>query len=130
MYQVAAIRSVLEVALLSARTSVVEAAQVVEFAPDGVVVQVPTGVEIHTATGTTPVALPAGAALVDYAGGRILYTIGTEVHARSVVTGADTLLLKGTPAAAVVPTYDTHGLGWAKDATVNFACAVCLRYSP
>lgn len=134
---VAALRTTGDVVLLRANGSLADilpfpagAVKAISLAPGGVVVQVPTGVEIHTTTGTTPIALPTGAALVDYAGGRILYTIGTEVHARSVATGADTLLLKGTPAAAVVPTYDTHGLGWAKGASVNFACAVCLRYSP
>ena len=106
------------------------AVKAMALAPAGLVVQLPTAVEIHKGAATTVVKLPAGAVMKDYAAGRILYTKSRAVHAYTVAGGKDTLLLKGSRNAAVLATYDTHGLGWARGSTVSFACAGCVRYAP
>ena len=75
----------------------------IALAPAGLVVQLPGGVEIRKGSRTTPVAMPTGAAMTDYAEGRILYTARNgDVHARKVAGGHDTLLLKGGSGARAV----------------------------
>ncbi len=101
----------------------------IALAPAGLVAQLPGSIEIRKGGGTKVVTLPAGAAMSDYAEGRILYTRNGDVHAFRVVGGVDKLLLAGGAGArAVVATYDSHGLAWARGRTVSFACAVCVTY--
>ena len=38
--------------------------------------------------------------MIDFAEGRILYTLGSEVHSFKVANASDTLLLKGAPGTA------------------------------
>lgn len=133
---VAALLETGEVVLLGGDGSVVQtipfppgAVKAMSLAPAGLVAQVPGAVQIRNGAKTTTVNLPAGAVLRDYAEGRILYTKSGEAHAFRISDSHDTLLLKGGGATpAVLPTYDTHGLGWGRGTTVNFACAVCVRY--
>lgn len=101
----------------------------IALAPAGLVAQILGAVQIRGGARTTVVDLPAGAAMTDYAEGRILYTKDGDVHAYRVTGGQDTLLLEGGGSGpAVFATYDTHGLGWARGKTVNFACAGCVAY--
>ena len=52
------------------------------------------------------------------------------MHSLKVSNGKDTLLLKApTGGPPVVATLDTHGLGWARGTSVNFACAGCVGYT-
>ncbi len=103
----------------------------ISLAPRGLIVQTGGSVEIRKPTGApVTVSLPAGGRMTDYAEGRILYTLGAEVHARAVGSGADTVLLRGVAAAPPPATLDTHGLGWGRLRTVNFACGGCIRYAP
>ena len=132
---VAALRKTGDVALLRINGSVMQvfdfppgAVRAMALAPIGLVVQLPDSVQIRKGAGVTVVKLPARAVMTDFAEGRILYTRDGEVHAYSVRGGSDTLLLKGSGAAAVRATYDTHGLGWARGVRVSFACALCFRY--
>ena len=67
--------------------------------------------------------------MTDFAEGHILYTRNGAVHAYGIADGQDTLLL-AAGAAPLSATYDTHGLGWSRGATVNFACAGCIAYGP
>jgi hypothetical protein len=97
------------------------------LAPVGLVVQVAGSVEIHNGAGTKVIKLPVGAGMTDYASGRILYATSSSVHAYKISGGQDTLLFKGAGKAAVLATYDTHGLGWARGTTVSFACAGCVK---
>jgi len=76
------------------------------------------------------VSLPSGATMIDYAEGRILYSLGSEIHSFKVANGSDTLLLKGTSGKPIFATEDTHGLGWAEGPRVNFACSGCVKYVP
>ncbi len=100
------------------------------LAPGGLVVQLPASVEIHAATGLKTVNLPAGASMLDFVEGRILYGLGNEIHSFKVSSGSDTLLLKGTAGRAVFATQDTHGLGWAEGSRLMFACGSCVGYIP
>ncbi len=134
---VAALRETGEVVMLRSDGSVAwtvayppGAVTSIALAPAGLVAQTAGSVQIRTPTRSSAVALPAGAAMVDYAAGRILYTLNGNVHARRASNGADTLLLRGSGTAhPVVATNDTHGLAWGRGRSVNFACAACLRFS-
>jgi hypothetical protein len=68
--------------------------------------------------------------MLDYAEGRILYSLGSEIHSVKVASASDTLVLKGAPGMPIFATQDTHGLGWAQGAKVHFACGGCVRYAP
>ena len=106
------------------------AVKALALAPGGLVVQLPGAVQVQTPSGAKVVNLPAGATMIDYAEGRILYTVGSEVHSTRVASGSDTLLLRGAPGKPIFATQDTHGLGWAQGTKVSFACGGCIRYSP
>ena len=106
------------------------AVKAIALAPVGLIVQLLGGVQIRHGSASATVNLPSGAVMSDYAEGRILYTRRNEVHALRIVGGKDTLLLKAAPGRPVFPTLDTHGLGWARGFTVNFACGGCVTYAP
>ena len=58
----------------------------------GPLVQVGATVNIGPFAGGTKVTLPAGALMLDYRQGSIVYRKGTQVRVRRVATGKDTLL--------------------------------------
>jgi len=58
----------------------------------GPLVQVGSTVNVGPFAGGTKVALPAGALMLDYRQGAIVYRKGTQVRARAIATGRDTLL--------------------------------------
>jgi hypothetical protein len=60
--------------------------------------------------------------MIDFAEGRVLYRLGSQIRSLALTSRTDTLLLQGAAAA----TLDTHGLGWAHGNSVSFACASCL----
>jgi hypothetical protein len=74
--------------------------------------------------GETGVTLPGGATMVDVAAGRILYQRAGDLGAVTISTGADVLLVDGTPAQPVAGQLDTAGLVWAR------AKAVSWRFGP
>jgi len=135
---VAALRETGQVVMLGADGSLVwtvgyqpGAVKAIALAPAGLIVQLAGEVQIRTPTGSSAVHLPSGAAMTDFSAGRILYALSNEVHAFKISNSKDTLLLKsngGTP--AIFATADTHGLGWAKGTSVNFACGGCVSYAP
>lgn len=134
---VAALRETGEVVLFRANGTVAGAypyaagaVKAMALAPGGLVVQLPGAVQIQSPSGLKVVALPARATMLDYAEGRVLYTLGSEVRSLRVADGNDALLLEGEPGRAVLPTQDTHGLGWAQGRQVHFACGGCVRYAP
>jgi hypothetical protein len=108
------------------------AVKAIALAPAGLVVQLDGSVEIRRASGTSVGApLPTGAVMRDYAEGRVLYTLKNDVRSLQISSGKDVLLLRGvTGKPPLVATQDTHGLGWAKGASVRFACGGCVRYTP
>jgi hypothetical protein len=131
---VAALRETGAVVLLRSDGSIAQtiafpagAVKAMALAPVGLVAQLAGSVEIHNGTRTKVVKLPAGAQMTDYASGRILYTTSSSIHTYNVAGGQDTVLLAGAGKAAVLATYDTHGLGWARGTTVSFACAGCVK---
>ncbi len=134
---VAAVRETGNVVLLRANGTVAKVypygagnVRAIALAPGGLVVQLADSVEIHASTGIETVNLPAGAAMLDYVEGRILYAIGNAIHSLKVATGSDTLLLKATKGRPVFATQDTHGLGWAVGSRLMFACGGCVSYTP
>jgi hypothetical protein len=134
---VAAQRETGEVVLYRANGSVAKvypyaagAVKAMALAPGGLVAQLPGAVQVRASSGPKVVNLPAGATMIDYAEGRILYTLGTEVHSFKVANASDTLLLKGAPGTPIFATQDTHGLGWSQGVKVNFACGGCVKYGP
>jgi hypothetical protein len=132
---VAALRETGEVVLLKSDGTVAwtasypaGAVKAIALAPTGLLVQLAGSVERRTATGVTgTTTLPAGAKVIDFAEGHIVYTVGNQIRSRQPATGKDALLLIG--AAATVPTVatvDTHGFAWGRGPTVNFECAGCV----
>lgn len=134
---VAALRETGEVVLFRANGTVAKiypyaagAVKAMALAPGGLVVQLPGAIQIRTPSGLKVVNLPAGASMTDFAEGRILYSLGSEIHSLKVSNGSDTLLLRSAAGIAVFATQDTHGLGWASGPKVNFACGGCMKYAP
>jgi len=88
------------------------------LAPVGAVVQVGSTVT----GGPTTTMLPARGLMLDYRQGTVVYRSGTQVRARVVSSGADSLL----QAVAVKPwqpllfSTDSLGSAWARGATVNW----------
>ena len=134
---VAALRETGEVDLLKADGSTAwtvpyppGAVKAIALAPIGLVVQLQASVEIRKPTTSSSVTLPAGARMIDFAEGGILYALDGEVRSFKASNGADALLLKGSAAAPVIATQDTHGLGWARGNKVFYACGSCVVYTP
>ena len=107
------------------------AVSAIALAPTGLVVQRANEVQIRTPAGLSlAVSLPAGARMIDFSQGRILYRRNNEIHALQASTGTDTPLLQGgAGATAISATADTHGFGWAQDRKVNFACGSCVSFA-
>jgi hypothetical protein len=107
------------------------AVKAIALAPSGLIAQVGDSIEVRTPVGkvrTTP--LPAGAAMLDFAEGRVLYRLGNEIHARGIVGGHDTLLLRGAAAKPpLVATLDSHGLAWARGRSVSYTCGSCIPFT-
>jgi hypothetical protein len=134
---VAAQRETGEIVLYRANGSVAKvypyaagAVKAMALAPGGLVAQLQGAVQVQAPSGLKVVNLPAGATMIDYAEGRILYTLGSEVHSLKVANASDTLLLRGAAGMPIFATQDTHGLGWARGAKVSFACGGCVTYGP
>jgi hypothetical protein len=72
--------------------------------------------------GTTTVALPAGASMLDYRQGSIVYREGTQVRARKLATGADTLLrvIAVKPWQTMPFSTDAGGSAWADGRRVSW----------
>ena len=88
-----------------------------EFALAGVglVVQLPRGkVEIRKGASVQDGRLPAGARMLDYAEGILLYKLGTQIRARRVSTGKDAFLRYGT-----FGVLEHNGLTYAAGRTVS-----------
>ncbi|MCY7303806.1 MAG: hypothetical protein LH654_12400 [Thermoleophilia bacterium] len=133
---VAALRETGEVVLYRANGTVSKvypyaagAVKAMALTPGGLVVQLPGAVQIQAPAGSKVVNLPAGGTMIDYAEGRILYKLGSEVHSFKVANASDTLLLKSQPGRVLFATQDTHGLGWAQGPKVSFACGGCVKYA-
>ena len=90
----------------------------VALALPGPIVQIGREVTV----GATSVTLPASARMLDFRQGRIVYRRGTQVRARHVTSGVDTLL----QVIAVLPfqplhfSTDSWGSAWAKSVTVSW----------
>ena len=88
----------------------------------GPLVQVGSVVNVGPYAGGTKVTLPAGALMLDYRQGTIVYRKGMQVRARKIATGADTLLR----AIAVEPwrtmpfSTDAGGSTWADGRNVRY----------
>jgi hypothetical protein len=108
------------------------AVKAIALAPAGLVVQLAGSIEIRRPTGAPVVVpFPTGAAMTDYAEGRVLYRLGNAIRSLKVSNGGDTVLLRGASGnPPLVATQDTHGLGWARGRAISFACASCVRYAP
>jgi hypothetical protein len=90
----------------------------VALALPGLVVQAGREVTI----GSASVTLPAGAEMLDYRQGTIVYRQGTQVRARRVASGADTLLqvIARKPWEPMLFSTDSWGSGWARDRVVSW----------
>ena len=72
--------------------------------------------------GASSVTLPAGALVLDYRQGTLVYRKGTQVRARVVSSGADSLLqvIPVKPWQTLPFSTDSLGSAWAKGATVSW----------
>jgi len=84
----------------------------------GAVVQIGRTVTV----GTSSVTLPTGGLVLDYRQGTLVYRKGTQVRARVVSSGADSLLQVIAVKPWQTPPFSTDSLGsaWAKGATVSW----------
>ena len=88
----------------------------------GPLVQVGSTVNVGPFTAGTKVVLPPGAVMLDYRQGSIVYRKGTQVRARQIATGDDTLVrvIPVKPWQAMPFATDTAGSAWATGRTVSF----------
>jgi hypothetical protein len=88
----------------------------------GPLVQVGSTVEVGPLARTTKVVLPRGAVMLDYRQGSIVYRTGTQVRARKVASGADTLLrvIHVESWQAVPFSTDAGGSAWADGRRVSW----------
>lgn len=88
----------------------------------GPLVQVGSTVNIGPFGGGTTVTLPPGALMLDDRQGRIVYRRGTQVRARRIATGEDTLLrvIRVKPWQPIPFATDTGGSAWADGRRVSF----------
>jgi hypothetical protein len=95
-----------------------EAVSAVLLALPGAIVQ--TGVDVRV--GTTTVSLPAGATLLDYRQGRLVYAKGSQVRSRRAATSADTLLqtIPVPPGRQPLFSTDAWGSAWANGTAVSW----------
>ena len=87
----------------------------------GPLVQVGTTVNVGPFAGGTKVTLPAGALVLDYRQGRIVYRKGTQARARRIATGED-MLLAVIPVRPWEPMLVSTGSGtaWASGRTLRW----------
>ena len=84
---------------------------------------VQAGSTVHVGRpGTTTVALPSGASLLDYRQGSIVYRTGRQARARKIATGADTLLrVIAVNSWQTMPfSTDAGGTAWADGRRVSW----------
>jgi hypothetical protein len=104
-------------AVVPARTYPPGTVKAVALATVGPIVQV--GRTVHA--GAIDVQLPAGALMLDYRDGRVVYAKGGEVRQRRVRDGADALLVRVPLRRGETPLFSVdRGSGWASGRTVNW----------
>jgi hypothetical protein len=88
----------------------------------GPLVQAGRTVNVGPVAGGTKVILPPGALMLDYRQGSIVYRKGTQVRARRIATGGDTLLrVVGVKPSEPMPfATDPGGSAWADGPRVSF----------
>ncbi len=88
----------------------------------GPLVQVGSTVNVGPFAGGTKVTLPSGALMLDYRQGSIVYRKGTQVRARKIATGEDTLLrtIAVKPWETMPFATDAGGTAWADGRRVSF----------
>lgn len=93
----------------------------IQLAYAGPVVQVGSTVNLGSSTAGTEITLPTGALMLDYRERTIVYRMGTEVRARTIGSGSDTLLQR-IPIKPWQPMLFSRdwGSGWAQRASVNW----------
>jgi hypothetical protein len=88
----------------------------------GPLVQVGSTVNVGPSAGGTKVTLPAGALMLDYRQGSIVYRKGTQVRARRIAAGGDTLVrvIQVKPWQTMPFATDPGGSAWAGGRTVSW----------
>lgn len=94
----------------------------IALGPVGPLVQVGQTVNVGPFAGGTKVTLPAGALMLDYRRGWIVYRKGTQARARQIATGDDVLLtaIALAPYQPLLLSTDTSGSAWARRAAVSW----------
>jgi hypothetical protein len=92
------------------------------FALVGPLVQADATVNVGPFAGGTKVTLPAGALMLDYRQGRIVYRKGAQARARQIATGNDTLLatIPVKPWQPMLFSTDSLGSAWARGLAVSW----------
>jgi hypothetical protein len=105
------------------------AVRAIRLAGVGLVAQVGREVRIgNVAAPARTVTLPPAAVMLDYAQGRVLYRLGRSVYTARVATGARAMLLLPFATTDTPVELDVHGLAWARRRSLNWKCAVCIRF--
>ena len=88
----------------------------------GPLVQAGATVNVGPFAGGTKVILPAGALMLDYRQGRIVYRKGTQARARQIATGHDALLatIPVKPWQPMLFSTDALGSAWARGPAVSW----------
>ena len=92
------------------------------FALVGPLVQAGPIVNVGPFAGGTKVTLPAGALMLDYRQGWIVYRKGTQARARQIATARDTRLatIRVKPWEPMLFSTDSNGSAWARGPTVSW----------
>jgi hypothetical protein len=94
----------------------------------GAVVQTSTRIEIRTARRRTPLLARAGARLVGFVDGQLVYALGDQIRGYTRGTGRDVLLRRvRRPFRAE---YDRRGLAWVSGRRVCWAVRVVVEAGP
>ena len=94
----------------------------------GAVVQTGTGIEIRTARSTAPFPVHAGARLVGFVDGQLVYALGDQIRRYDRSTHRDEVLRRVRPPFRAE--YDRRGLAWVNGRRVCWAVRVAVSPGP
>lgn len=85
----------------------------------GTIVETANGIDVHRANGSVSTPVQAGARLVGFSDGQLLYARGAQIRQKALPDGSDTLVrrLKVTPFLA---DFDRRGMAWTQGRNLCF----------
>ncbi len=94
----------------------------------GAIVQTPTGIELRTASGASPLVKRPGARLAGFADGQLVYTIGNQIREFARSSRRDVAIRLGL--APLTTEFDRTGMAWVSGRRVCWATRVFVAPGP